>query len=86
MNTRFYALDVAKENLDALTDLPDEIHGVVYCPGSINLKPFNRLTAQDFLQDYGQNVLGAVATIQKVLPNLKKANGASVVLSDKTIT
>lgn len=80
LNTRFHALDVAKENLDALTDLPDEIHGVVYCPGSINLKPFNRLTAQDFLQDYGQNVLGAVATIQKVLPNLKKANGASVVL------
>ena len=80
LNTKFYQLDVAKDNLDILNDLPETIHGVVYCPGSINLKPFNRLTAQDFLNDFQQNVLGAVAIIQKVLPNLKRANGASVVL------
>ena len=80
LNTKFYQLDVAKDSLDILNDLPEIIHGVVYCPGSINLKPFNRLTAQDFLNDFQQNVLGAVAIIQKVLPNLKRANGASVVL------
>ena len=80
LNTKFYQLDVAKDSLDILNDLPETIHGVVYCPGSINLKPFNRLTAQDFLNDFQQNVLGAVAIIQKVLPNLKRANGASVVL------
>ena len=80
LNTKFYQLDVAKDNLDILNDLPETIHGVVYCPGSINLKPFNRLTSQDFLNDFHQNVLGAVAIIQKVLPNLKRANGASVVL------
>ena len=60
--------------------MPEEIHGLVYCPGSINLKPFNRLTQQDFINDFQQNVLGAVAIIQKLLPNLKKANGASIVL------
>ena len=80
LNTNFYQLDVTKDSLDILSDLPEIIHGVVYCPGSINLKPFNRLTAQDFLNDFQQNVLGAVAIIQKVLPNLKRANGASVVL------
>ena len=80
LNTKFYQLDVAKDSLDILNDLPEIIHGVVYCPGSINLKLFNRLTAQDFLNDFQQNVLGAVAIIQKVLPNLKRANGASVVL------
>jgi len=80
LNTKFYQLDVAKENLDSINDLPEDIHGLVYCPGSINLRPFNRLTAQDFLNDFNQNVLGAVSLIQKILPNLKKANGSSIVL------
>ena len=80
LNTRFYALDITNNNLDILTDLPEQIHGLVYCPGSINLKPFNRLTRQDFENDFNQNVLGVVAIIQKVLPNLKKASGASIVL------
>lgn len=80
LNTRFYPLDVSKDSLDSLADLPEQIHGLVYCPGSINLKPFNRLTRADFENDFNQNVLGAVAIIQKVLPNLKKANGASIVL------
>ncbi len=80
LNTNFYQLDVTKDSLDALTELPEIIHGIVYCPGSINLKPFNRLSAQDFLNDFNQNVIGAVTIIQKVLPNLKKANGASIVL------
>ena len=80
LDTRFYPLDVGKENLESLNDIPDTIHGLVYCPGSINLKPFHRLSIQDFNNDFQQNVLGAVAIIQKVLPNLKKANGASIVL------
>ena len=53
---------------------------MVYWPGSINLKPFNRLTANDFLNDYNQNVLGAVNIIQKLLPNLKRVNNASIIL------
>lgn len=60
--------------------LPDVLHGVVYCPGSISLKPFNRFSLEDFENDFRQNVLGAVHVLQKVLPMLKKANGASVVL------
>jgi len=80
LNTKFYSLDVAKDDVAVLTDLPEVIHGVVYCPGSINLRPFNRLTAQDFLNDFQQNVLGAIAVIQYLLPRLKKADGASIVL------
>ena len=79
-NTTFYALDAAKDDLAVLADLPELIHGVVYCPGSIYLRPFNRLTAQDFLNDFQQNVLGAIAVIQDLLPRLKKADGASIVL------
>jgi 3-oxoacyl-[acyl-carrier protein] reductase len=80
LNTRFYQADLAKDNLEQLNDLPDSIHGLVYCPGSINLKPFNRLCKQDFQNDFEQNVLGAVSLIQKILPGLKRANGASIVL------
>lgn len=79
-NTTFFELDATKDNLDILATLPDEIHGLVYCPGSINLKPFNRLTSQDFLNDFNQNVIGAINVIQYILPKLKRANGASVVL------
>jgi 3-oxoacyl-[acyl-carrier protein] reductase len=58
----------------------DILDGLVYCPGSINLKPFSRLSTDDFSQDFKQNVLGAVRVIQKCIPNLKKSKGASVVL------
>ncbi len=56
------------------------IDGLVYCPGSINLKPFSRLSADDFLQDFEQNVLGAVRVIQKCLPGLKRSKNAAVIL------
>jgi len=60
--------------------LPEHLHGLVYSAGSINLKPFGRLTENDFLHDYRLNVLGAVRIIQYSLKQLKNAAGASVVL------
>jgi 3-oxoacyl-[acyl-carrier protein] reductase len=66
------ALDVSK--------LPPSLDGLAYCPGSINLKPFHRLTPQDFLTDFELNVLGAVKTIQAALPLLKNTGDASIVL------
>lgn len=63
-----------------VSSLPERLDGVVYCPGSINLKPFHRLTAEDFAHDWQVNVMGAVNCLQAVLPHLKKAERASVVL------
>ena len=60
--------------------LPDTIHGLVYAPGSINLKPFQRFSLADFQADFNVNVLGAVAAIQANLARLRKAGGASIVL------
>jgi len=62
------------------TDWPVELHGLVYCPGTINLKPISRLTKIDFLADFQVNVLGFVGILQACLPALKRANGASVVV------
>lgn len=67
--------------VDALTDeLPeiDGLTGIVYCPGSINLKPFQRLTQDDFLDDYQKNVLGAVRVLQFYFRTLKKNKGSVV--------
>ena len=60
--------------------LPQTIHGLVYSVGSINLKPFQRLTQDDFLNDYKLNVLGATEIIRLSLKALKNAAGASIVL------
>jgi NAD(P)-dependent dehydrogenase (short-subunit alcohol dehydrogenase family) len=65
---------------DALTQLPDTLHGIVYCPGTINLKPFQRLTLDDYRNDLEVNVLGAVATIHACYAAIKKSKGASIVL------
>lgn len=66
------------ENLAAL--LPTELHGLVYCVGNINLKPFNRLSESDLLDDFKLNVVGAAISIQQALKSLKNAGEASVVL------
>lgn len=68
--------------LDALVDtLPtiDTVDGLVYCLGSINLKPFNRLSIEDFNFDLNVNFFGALKAFQHYLPALKKSEQASVV-------
>ncbi|MCD9856742.1 SDR family oxidoreductase [Epilithonimonas sp. JDS] len=79
LNIEFHPMDIISGNLDEIT-FPDVIDGLVYAPGSINLKPFNRFSVDDFKNDFETNVLGAVKTIQNLLPNLKKSESASVVL------
>ena len=69
-------------NCDVISDdLPDinEADGLVYCPGSINLKPINRLSIDDFKNDFEINVIGAVKTVQKYLPILKNGTNPSIV-------
>lgn len=66
------------EELDT-SRLPEHLDGLVYCPGSINLKPFNRIKPEDFQAEMDLNFMGAVKLTQAVLPLLKKAENASVV-------
>lgn len=78
------ALGVSTQPFDAedVPDLalPEVLDGLVYCPGTINLKPFHRLTAADFRRDFQVNCLGAARVIQQALPALRKSENASVVL------
>lgn len=76
-NTHFLQLNIVE---DELPDdfLPDKIHGAVYFPGTINLKPFKRLKISDFQNDIDVNAFGAVRFIQWILP--KMDNQSSVAL------
>ena len=65
---------------DESLPLPELLDGVVYCPGSITLKPFARTTRRDFENDLEVNLHGAVAVLQQALPALKRADAASVIL------
>ncbi len=66
--------------VDAFGQLPDILHGLVYCPGTITLKPFQRLTPDDYRRDFEINVLGAVSAIHAAYASIKKSKSASIVL------
>jgi NAD(P)-dependent dehydrogenase (short-subunit alcohol dehydrogenase family) len=78
-NVKFFHYNAEIDNL-AYQELPDEIHGFVYCPGAIVLKPFKRLTEESVMADFRLQVVGAMNAIQAILPNLKAAKNASIVL------
>lgn len=78
-NVKYIHFDVTKDTLN-LDDLPTEIHGLAYCPGSINLKPFSRFTDEDFMQDFQLQVLGATKVIRQLLSRMKKTKKSAIVL------
>ena len=69
--------DATTDDLSTL-DLPAELSGLVYCPGSINLRPFKGLKPEAFESDFQINVMGFVKSLQAVLPKL--TTNSSVVL------
>lgn len=78
-NVNYIKLDVTSDELN-IDSLPEEIHGLAYCPGSINLKPFHRFKEEDFIDDFKLQVVGATKIIKQLLPKLKKTKDSSIVL------
>jgi NAD(P)-dependent dehydrogenase (short-subunit alcohol dehydrogenase family) len=75
----YQAFDVCNDSLS--TDwLPQQLDGLVYCPGKIHLQAFNRIPAEQFVKDYELQVLGAIKTIQTCLPLLKQSPQANILL------
>lgn len=68
------------EDLDA-NDIPQQLSGLVYCPGTINLKPFKSLKPDDFINDFTINALGAAKILQKAEKSLISAKGSVVLFS-----
>lgn len=77
-NLDFHHLNVLDDNLD-VGFVPEVLDGLVYCPGSINLKPFARIKPEGFIDDFRLQVVGAIKLTQLLLPRLKKSNQGSIV-------
>ena len=75
-NFTHYSLDILSDDLPEI----DVIDSLIYCPGSINLKPIARLKLEDFREDFEINVIGAVKAIQHFLPSLKNGSKPSILL------
>ncbi len=70
--------DVNSGSLDT-SNLPDSLDGFVYCPGSINLKPFKMLSEETFEADMQLNFFGLIKSLKTVTDRLKKSEQASLV-------
>ena len=67
-NIEHYSYDVLGN--EQLPQISQQIDGIVYCPGSINLKPFRTLKQQDFIAELELNVLSAIKILQAYSSNL----------------
>lgn len=74
----YHRFDVLTDDISEL-QLPELIHGLVYCPGSINLRPFKMLKPDAFVEDMEINFMALVRVLQPLLSKLKAANQASLV-------
>lgn len=59
-------------------NIAETLHGLVYCPGTINLKPFKNLKDEDFYMDWNVNFMGATKMLRNYLPALQLSGNASV--------
>ena len=77
-NVTHLEFDATKDNTSTL-DLPEKLDGLVYCPGSINLKPFKMMKHEIFEDDMQLNFLSLVKCTHALLAKLKKSDQASIV-------
>ncbi len=79
LNVIHIPFDAATDILD-VSKLPEIIDGLIYCPGSINLRPFKGLKIETFEEDLNINFISLVKVIQTVLPKLIASEQSSIVL------
>jgi len=78
LDVKHITYDATQDDLDTSL-LPEVLHGFVYCPGSINLRPFKGLKLDAFQSDFEINLLGAVRSLKSVFNQLSASGNASVV-------
>ncbi|MEH6771042.1 SDR family oxidoreductase [Maribacter arcticus] len=68
--------DATKDELD-VTKLPEKLDGFVYCPGSINLKPFKMMGLDTFKEDMELNFFSLVKVVKAIISRMDE--GSSMV-------
>ena len=75
-NIEHHKVDISNESLPEVKD----IESLVFCPGSITLKPFLQLKDEDFLRDFEINVIGAIKCIRYYINELKNSKNPSITM------
>lgn len=84
LKVNYIPFDATKDTIDTSL-LPETLDGFVYCPGSINLRPFKGLKIEAFTDDFEINVMGAVKSLKSVLGLLLASTKASSVVFYSTV-
>ncbi len=79
----FRVCDVLNTNrVQEISDeFKDDIYGIAYCVGSINLKPIKITKDEDFIDSFKINTLGAINIIKLNQETLAKNNGSILLYS-----
>ncbi|MDC0257153.1 SDR family oxidoreductase [Crocinitomicaceae bacterium] len=77
-NVTYVSFDALNDSTSTIS-LPETLDGIVYCPGSINLKPFHRFSEDEILDDIRLQVTGGLKAVQANVKALRNASDASVV-------
>ena len=84
LGSTFTVADVLNENFSdkIISDLKnDEIDGLAFCVGSIDLKPLKLTKKSDYMQCFNLNLISATEIIRASYDNLKKNKGSIVLFS-----
>ena len=84
LSVEFIPYDAENGELE-VAKLPETINGLVYCPGTINLRPFKGLRPEVFTRDFSINVMGAIKTLQAVLGRLQNSEVPASVVFFSTV-
>ena len=83
IDCEYFVCDVLET--DKLTkiikEVGDDIYGLAYCAGSIDLKPFKLTKEEDFIKSLKINTLGAINAIKACQTSLIKNNGSVLLFS-----
>lgn len=69
----FFHCDVVDNTFEFPSNI-ETIDGLMYCPGSLNLMPFNRIKEKDIINEFKINVFGLLNTVKYFYPCYKKTN------------
>jgi NAD(P)-dependent dehydrogenase (short-subunit alcohol dehydrogenase family) len=83
LNCDYFLCDVleSKKLEEIINDIGEDVYGLAYCVGSINLKPLKLAKESDFIESYKINTLGAINAIKSAQSSLLKNNGSILLFS-----
>ena len=84
LSVKHIPYDVETDTLD-VSELPAMLDGLVYCPGTINLRPFKGLKPEVFEKDFSINVMGAIKILQSVMERLQNSDTTASVVFFSTV-